>query len=265
MAGSAPQVRALRDAPSCMPPRPARCRTAASNQQPCGQGHNRAHPCNPLPCSVYDAILPHVYAALTRVVMASRLPDSAWYSAAESALTAVYTLHPAPEHLSAAILRQLARRAFAPAARQAEGTEAMEADDAPAAAGGHAEGEQSEASGADGEQDAAAEGRQEGGQPAESQQTGGVGGSQAPVSMHSVVALTRFFFALGHIALQHLVRGPVREGPDAACGAGLNCWVLTLLWNARLSCQPARQLPTKPEPADAMLYALQPPLRAGVC
>lgn len=151
-------------------------------------------------CSAYDAILPDVYAALTGVVVASRLPDSAWYSAAESALTAIYTLHPAPEHLSAAMLRQLARRAFCPAPGQAEGGEAMEADDA--AAGG---GEEGETGGAAGQPGAGAEGELEGAQPAESQQSGGTGG-QAPASMHSVVALTRFFFALGHVALQHLVR-----------------------------------------------------------
>ncbi|KAL4434047.1 hypothetical protein ABPG75_000488 [Micractinium tetrahymenae] len=168
----------------------------------------------------YDAILPQIYAALAQVVVASPLPDSAWYSAAESALTAIYTLHPAPEHLSAAILRQLARRAFAPApeqaageaAEQAEGAEAMHADGAGAAATGQQEegeeeGEQREAGATASQQGAAADGQeqQEGAQPAESQQTGSAGGSQAPVSMHSVVALTRFFFALGHVALQHLV------------------------------------------------------------
>lgn len=132
-----------------------------------------------------------MYAALTQAVVASRLPDSAWYSAAESALTAIYTLHPAPEHLSAAILRQLARQAFAPAPGQADSADAMEADDV--AAGGQEEGEQGEDVSGAGQHGAGAEG-----QPA--------GGSQAPASMHSVVALTHFFFALGHVALQHLVR-----------------------------------------------------------
>ncbi|KAL4446838.1 hypothetical protein ABPG77_008082 [Micractinium sp. CCAP 211/92] len=144
----------------------------------------------------YDAVLPDVYAALTRVVVASRLPDSAWYSAAESALTAIYTLHPAPEHLSAAILRQLAHQAFAPAPGQADSadadtsTDAMEADDV--TDGGQEEGEQGEDGGATGQPGDGAEGQQ-------------AGGSQAPARMHSVVALTRFFFALGHVALQHLV------------------------------------------------------------
>lgn len=147
--------------------------------------------------------------------MASQLPDAAWYSAAESALTAIYTLHPAPEHLSAAILRHLARRAFAAAPAGdggeegdsaaseqqdgQEGAESMEAD---------VEGVAPAAEGAGLEQEVPGEAEeQESMQPADSEQTGAAtgAGAQAPRSMYSVVALTRFLFALGHVALQHLV------------------------------------------------------------
>lgn len=151
------------------------------------------------------------YAALTRVVVASNLPEASWYSAAEAALTAIYALHPSPEHLSAAALRHLAKAAFA-----------VSPDGRPAGAAQPASSEQSgqAESGEEGEEEAApmeAEGpaaeaaesgeggaSEEGEEPAASlhtqQQEGG------PRSMHSVVPLSRFFFALGHVALQHLVR-----------------------------------------------------------
>ena len=153
-----------------------------------------------------------VYTALTRAVVASPLPEAAWYSAAEAALTALYTLHPSPEHLSAAVLKHLARAAFASqaggeeeaqggapseqgaAAEEGAAAEAMEADDA--------EGAPAEEQPAEGE---AAEGAEGAAAPAASQQTGATG-SQAPRSMHSVATLSRFFFVLGHVALQHLVR-----------------------------------------------------------
>lgn len=170
-------------------------------------------------CSVYDGVVNQVYAALTRVVVASPLPEAAWYSAAEAALTALYALHPSPEHLSAAVLKRLARTAFASqaggaeeeeqdtaaggkgaaegakadAAAAEEGAEAMDADDAEGAAAESVDAEE-QAAGDKAESDGAAA-------PAVSQQTG----SQAARSMHSVVALSRFFFVLGHVALQHLV------------------------------------------------------------
>lgn len=170
-------------------------------------------------CSVYDGVVNHVYAALTRVVVASPLPEAAWYSAAEAALTALYALHPSPEHLSAAVLKRLARTAFA---SQAGGAEEEEQDTAAggkgaaegAEAGAAAEEPAAEAMDADNAEGAAAEGGEAKEQaagdkaegegaaaPAASQQTG----SQAARSMHSVVALSRFFFVLGHVALQHLV------------------------------------------------------------
>eukprot|EP00887_Chlorella_sp_A99_P003643 scaffold7.g3643.t1 len=133
----------------------------------------------------YDDVLNGVYAALIRTVIASPLPDSCWYSAAEAALTALYHLHPTPEHLAAAILRRLAARAFAaggPAASAAAGAPGAEA----------MEGVEGEAQG-----EARVEDR-----PALPQ---GEEKSVPSRPLHSVSALGRFFFALGHVALQHLV------------------------------------------------------------
>lgn len=167
-----------------------------------------------------------VYAALTRVVVASPLPEAAWYSAAESALTAIYTLHPAPEHLSAAVLKHLARAAFA--AAPADGGAASERTDA---AGG-AEGEEAEVEGggeAPMDADCAApaeeeadEGEEQPEKQAEEEQPAASGqpeGSQAPRAMHSVAALSRFFFALGHVALQHLVSGLAAATAAPVCAA----------------------------------------------
>lgn len=134
---------------------------------------------------MYDAQLPRIFAVLVRAVVASPLPEVGWYSAAEAAVTALYALHPSPEHLSAAMLRHLALAAFSPAdlasgagQEQQEG-EAMDAE-GPAAApdGGEAEEDSEE----------------------------GAGQQGAPPALHSVSSLSRFFFALGHVALQHLVR-----------------------------------------------------------
>jgi hypothetical protein len=59
-----------------------------------------------------DALSPaataRIYRALAKVVVASGLPESAWYTAAEAAVAAIYALHPAPHELSAAILRRVA-------------------------------------------------------------------------------------------------------------------------------------------------------------
>jgi hypothetical protein len=135
--------------------------------------------------------VPQIYAALTQVVVASPLPEAAWYSAAESAVTAIYALHPAPEHLSAAVLRHLARQAFATAPRAGEeagaGEDAMDATDGNEAAAAEA---------AEGEQAPGEEG-------SEAPPAGGA--AAASRSMHAVVPLCRFFFVLGHVALQHLV------------------------------------------------------------
>lgn len=187
--------------------------------------------------SLYDGVVHQVYAALTCVVVASPLPEAAWYSAAEAALTALYALHPSPEHLSAAVLKRLARTAFASQAGAAEeeeqdtaaggkgaeaaaaeeeeqGADAMDADDAE---GAPAEGEDAEA-----QQPAADKAGAAAAAPAASQQTG----SQAARSMHSVVALSRFFFVLGHVALQHLVRRQTVTCEGAAvltCAGALPC------------------------------------------
>lgn len=164
-------------------------------------------------CSTYDGVVQRVYAALTGVVVASPLPEAAWYSAAEAALTAIYALHPAPEHLSAAVLRHLARAAFVPAADQTaeQGEDSVQQGDGGSKEGGEEGGEAMEADGAppaeeEPEQEEPEVEGGEGSVPAASEQTSqGQAGSQAPRSMHSVVPLSRFFFALGHVALQHLV------------------------------------------------------------
>lgn len=175
-----------------------------------------------------------VYAALAAVVVASPLPEAAWYSAAEAALTALYALHPAPEHLSAAILRHLARAAFAPAAEgqgAAAGEEASVQQGEGAAAGAEEGdeveqgGEAMEADGSDAPDAAEEEGGEGGVAPAASEQGSLAPGSQVPRSLHSVPALSRFFFALGHVALQHLVRCQATDmHPAAPPGRGACDW-----------------------------------------
>lgn len=145
---------------------------------------------------MYDALLPRVFAALVRTVVASPLPEAGWFSAAEAAVTALYALHPSPEHLSAAMLRHLARAAFSPAAAAgADGGagqgEAMDAE-GPAAEGG--------AGGGEAEEDDAPAPRDDAGQQG------------SPRALHSVSALSRFLFVLGHVALQHLVSPGYSEG-----------------------------------------------------
>lgn len=66
----------------------------------------------PVCCSAYDDVLDSIYAALTRTIIASPLPEASWFSAAEAAVSAIYALHPAPEQLCVAILKQMAGRAF---------------------------------------------------------------------------------------------------------------------------------------------------------
>lgn len=60
--------------------------------------------------------LSKAYAALSRVVVASRLPERNWYSAAESALGALYALHPSPSDMAQALLGHMAQAALQTAA-----------------------------------------------------------------------------------------------------------------------------------------------------
>ena len=53
-----------------------------------------------------------MFAAFVRTIVASPLKEETWYSAVESAINALYALHPAPEHMCAAIVRILAADAF---------------------------------------------------------------------------------------------------------------------------------------------------------
>lgn len=63
------------------------------------------------------ADLGRVHAALAGVVISKgALPQTAWYSAAEAAVRAIYALHPAPSALMGALLRRLAESAFGGAA-----------------------------------------------------------------------------------------------------------------------------------------------------
>lgn len=107
---------------------------------------------------LYDGMRTEMYAALTRTVVASPLPDSSWYSAAEAAIAALYNLHPAPEHICAAIMRHVASSAFSP------------------------------------ENSTTSDNQEE--------ETAIFGDAPSAVSS---AALSRFFFVLGQIALQHLV------------------------------------------------------------
>ena len=61
----------------------------------------------------YDEVRNDVYAALVRAVVSSEVPDTVWYTVAESALGALYALHPKPEDVSCAIVRTMADQAFA--------------------------------------------------------------------------------------------------------------------------------------------------------
>ncbi|GAB4818223.1 hypothetical protein N2152v2_005269 [Parachlorella kessleri] len=131
----------------------------------------------------YDEILDKVYAALTRTLIASPLPEASWFSAAESAVAAIYVLHRAPEQLSMAVLRHLAGRAF--------NSRGVQAAVAAAAAEAGVEGEP-EVEGADPTM------------PSLGAAGGSSGGCRQPHA-YSASLLSRFFFVLGHVALQHLV------------------------------------------------------------
>lgn len=96
----------------------------------------------------YDDLRDHMFRALVRTVVVAPVGDDAsWFSAAEAAIGALYMLHPAPEHICAAILRRMATTAFLNVSSASP-----------------------------------------------------QGSTQVPAS-----ALSRFFFVLGHVALQHLV------------------------------------------------------------
>ena len=118
---------------------------------------------------LYEGIRTQIYAALTRTVVASPFPESSWYSAAEAAITALYNLHPAPEHICAAIVRHIAYNAFTTTTNSASIEEAT------------------------GEEQAAA---------IEVATTAIASDSSSELSS---TALSRFFFVLGHVALEHLV------------------------------------------------------------
>ena len=129
-----------------------------------------------LKLGLYENVRTQMYAALTTTVVASPLPDSCWYSATEAALTALYNIHPAPEHIAGAIVRTMARNVF--------GGEANTNDTAIAGNNDDNNGRE-EVEGVDGH----------------------VQEAFVPSSLTSIPtqALSQFFFVVGHVALQHLV------------------------------------------------------------
>ncbi|KAG7674430.1 hypothetical protein Ndes2437B_g00695 [Nannochloris sp. 'desiccata'] len=118
----------------------------------------------------YEGVRTQIYAALTRTVVASPFHESSWYSAAEAAITALYNLHPAPEHICAAIVRHIAYTAFETSSNN-----------------NNSSGEE-----AGNEEQAAIEAA-----------TTAIASDSS--SELSSTALSRFFFVLGHVALEHLV------------------------------------------------------------
>ena len=61
---------------------------------------------------VYSPVRNDVYTALVRAIISSEIPDSVWYTVAEASLNALYSLHPKPEEISSALIRNLATQAF---------------------------------------------------------------------------------------------------------------------------------------------------------
>lgn len=174
-----------------------------------------------------------VFSALTRTIIASPLPEASWFSAAEAALAALYTLHPAPEQLAAAVLRHMAGRAFrsraveaaVAAAEEEEGAQVKKArqrqrrlqTQPPAACTVVCKSHYSAAPAVHqcsctlARQGQASEVAarcdcprvQEGGEEPSLSGVSGAAGQGA--AKYSVSTLSRFFFVLGHIALLHLV------------------------------------------------------------
>ncbi|KAL0043109.1 hypothetical protein WJX79_009421 [Trebouxia sp. C0005] len=106
-----------------------------------------------------------VYKALMRTLLSDSLPDSVWYTAAEAAVTAVYALHPAPQELAQAVVHRQGKVALQSQACDGSGT--GEAMDTDDASHGAV--------------------------PAEAS------------SAVSASRLSRLFFILGQVAIQHLL------------------------------------------------------------
>ena len=154
------------------------------------------------------------HAALTAVLVASPLPEATWYSAAESALTAIYSLHPAPEHLCGAVLKHSARLAFAEVAPAgAPAAEAVAAGD-----GGDGEAMDAEGPAAAGDEGDEEQGDEEQGEGQQAE----AAASAARRSVYSVTAMSRFFFLLGHVSLQHLVSERMSASHWCCCCSAAN-------------------------------------------
>jgi len=161
------------------------------------------HACTALTCledsfksGLYDSSLEAVYSALVATVVSSPLTDSSWFSAAESAITALYCLHPAPEHLVSSILKHMARQAFSQSQSGGGAT-----DDAPTTE------MMMEAI-----EDAMMNEDDGGGNDSDDQPSPSAGVRKTAVYLNvcgsqdvQSSSLSRFMFVLGHSGLQHLV------------------------------------------------------------
>lgn len=123
-------------------------------------------------CGAYDAVRDQAYAVLTRTVVASPFSEESWFTAAEAAVSALYVLHPTPEHICCAIVRCLAMSAFAYSSTEQTPAPLDHNDD--------------------GSEDTRAT-------------AGDASYIEEDVSSVPITGLSRFFFVLGHVALEQLV------------------------------------------------------------
>lgn len=159
------------------------------------------HACTALTClensfksGMYDSSLEAVYSALVVTVVSSPLTDSSWFSAAESAITALYCLHPAPEHLVSSILKHMARQAFS----QSQSVGVVGTDDATTEM--TMEPMEDAMMNEDGDDDQPSPPPPPAGVPKTAVHLNVCGDQDVQSS-----TLSRFMFILGHSGLQHLV------------------------------------------------------------
>ncbi|KAL9240003.1 hypothetical protein vseg_014269 [Gypsophila vaccaria] len=67
-----------------------------------------------------------IFSTLESLIVGSWLPDSIWYSAADKAIGAIYTLHPAPESIAARLVKKCQRSVFLNYAEPADSQHDME-------------------------------------------------------------------------------------------------------------------------------------------
>ncbi|GBG66498.1 hypothetical protein CBR_g63081 [Chara braunii] len=123
-----------------------------------------------------------VFSALSGIIVASPLPESSWYSAAEQAINTIYCLHPMPERICAQLLHRLMVSTFRIGSN----------------------GEQQQ----EGQWLSSPEERQMGtcAEDLKSPSDGsGKGVGSIKNAKARVIPLSRFLFVVGHVALKHLV------------------------------------------------------------